>query len=387
LSLGPLSGLRIVEYSAFVAAPLAGMSLAQLGAEVIRIDPPGGNIDFRRMPRSVSGDSIYWAGLNKGKKSVVLDLTTQEGQETAQKIVCLPGNKSGILLTNLPARGWMDPERLKALRSDLIIVRLSGNHDGSAAMDYTVNCASGFPIATGPSRDPINHVLPAWDVAAGLYLALAILAAQSVRNETGRGQEINLALSDVMLATVANLGYVGDVQVNGANRGPIGNYLYGAFGHHFSTSDSREIMVVAISPKQWKSICRATQLTEQLALLGPMLGVDLETEEGLYEAREAISAVLKPWFIKRTLNEVADILDAAGVLWGPYQDFEQLVNQDPRCSIANPMFEEVEQLRIGKILSPRSPLRFSWSGTPNPLPAPELGEHTSEIVANAQTFF
>jgi len=91
LSLGPLSGLRIVEYSAFVAAPLAGMSLAQLGAEVIRIDPPGGNIDFRRMPRSVSGDSIYWAGLNKGKKSVVLDLSTQEGQETAQKIVCSPG--------------------------------------------------------------------------------------------------------------------------------------------------------------------------------------------------------------------------------------------------------------------------------------------------------
>ena len=387
MSLGPLSGLRIVEYSAFVAAPLAGMSLAQLGAEVIRIDPPGGNIDFRRMPRSVSGDSIYWAGLNKGKKSVVLDLSTQEGQETAQKIVCSPGKKSGILLTNLPARGWMDPERLKALRPDLITVRLNGNYDGSAAMDYTVNCASGFPIATGNTRDPVKHVLPAWDVAAGLYLALAIVAAERVRTETGQGQEINLALSDVMLATVANLGYVGDVQVNGVNREPIGNYLYGAFGHHFSTSDSREIMVVAISPKQWKSICRATQLSEQLAMIGPMLGLDLQTEEGLYKAREAISAVLKPWFIKRTLKEVAEVFDAAGVLWGPYQDFSQLVTQDPRCSIANPMFGEVEQLRIGKILSPRSPLRFSWSGTPKPLLAPELGEHTSEVIANAQTFF
>jgi 2-methylfumaryl-CoA isomerase len=190
-----------------------------------------------------------------------------------------------------------------------------------------------------------------------------------------------------MLATVANLGYVGDVQVNGVNREPIGNYLYGAFGHHFSTSDSREIMVVAISPKQWKSICHATQLSEQLAMIGPMLGLDLQTEEGLYKAREAISAVLKPWFIKRTLKEVAEVFDAAGVLWGPYQDFSQLVTQDPRCSIANPMFGEVEQLRIGKILSPRSPLRFSWSGTPKPFLAPELGEHTSEVIANAQTFF
>ena len=380
MSAGPLAGLRIVEFSAFIAAPLAGMTLAQLGAEVIRIDPPGGNIDYRRMPRAPGGDSLYWAGLNKGKKSVVLDLATKEGQEAAQHIVCAPGPNAGILLTNLPARGWMDPARLHALRPDLITVRLTGNHDGSAAMDYTVNCASGFPIATGTTREPVNHVLPAWDVSAGIYLALAIVAAERARRETGLGQEITLALSDVMLATVANLGYVADVQINGESRGPIGNDLYGAFGRNFATVDGRELMIVAISTRQWQSIGRATGLTASLAMIGPMLGVDLSTEDGLFEARDAIAAVLKPWFAKRTLDEAGRALDAAGVLWGPYQDFGQLVRDDPRCSTVNPMFGCIDQPGIGTLLAPRSPLAFSASGTPAPLPAPTLGADTASVL-------
>ena len=377
---GPLAGLRIVEFSAFVAAPLAGTTLAQLGAEVIRIDPPGGNIDYRRMPRAPGGDSLYWAGLNKGKKSVVLDLATKEGQEAAQRIVCAPGPNAGILLTNLPARGWTDPARLHALRPDLITVRLTGNHDGSAAMDYTVNCASGFPIATGTTREPVNHVLPAWDVAAGLYLALAIVAAERARRETGLGQEIKLALSDVMLATVANLGYVADVQINGESRGPIGNDLYGAFGRNFATADGRELMIVAISSKQWQAIGKATGLMQSLAMIGPMLGLDLSTEDGLFEARDAIAAVLKPWFARQTLDEAGRALDAAGVLWGPYQDFGQLVREDPRCSTVNPMFGVIEQPGIGTRLAPRSPLAFSVSSTPDPLPAPTLGADTARVL-------
>ena len=377
---GPLAGLRIVEFSAYVAAPLAGMTLAQLGAEVIRIDPPGGNIDYHRMPRAPGGDSLYWASLNKGKKSVVLDLATREGQEAAQQIVCAPGPNAGILLTNLPARGWTDPTALHALRPDLITVRLSGNYDGSAAMDYTVNCASGFPIATGTTREPVNHVLPAWDVAAGLYLALAIVAADRERRETGLGQEVKLALSDVMLATVANLGYVADVEINGNSRGPIGNDLYGAFGRNFATADGRELMVVAISTRQWRAIGKATGLTERLAMIGPMLGVDLSTEDGLFEARDAIAAVLKPWFAKRTLDEAGRALDAAGVLWGPYQDFGQLVREDPRCSTVNPMFGRIDQPGIGTLLAPRSPLAFSASGTPGPQPAPTLGADTASVL-------
>jgi 2-methylfumaryl-CoA isomerase len=376
----PLAGLRVVEFSAFIAAPLGGMTLAQLGAEVIRIDPLGGNIDYRRMPRAPGGDSIYWASLNKGKKSVALALDTPRGQEIARRIVCAPGSDAGILLTNLPARGWMDGANLRQHRPDLITVRLTGNYDGSSAMDYTVNCASGFPVATGATRQPVNHVLPAWDVAAGLYIAVGLLAAERLRRSTGQGQEIKLALSDVMLATVANLGYVADVQVNGVSREPIGNDLYGAFGRNFATADGRELMIVAISKKQWQAIGKATGLTDRLAMIGPMLGVDLATEEGLFEARDAIAAVLKPWFAKKTLSEAGHALDVAQVLWGPYQDFGQLVRYDPRCSTANPMFGELDQPGIGRVLSPRSPLAFSPGTTPAPLAAPALGADTASVL-------
>jgi 2-methylfumaryl-CoA isomerase len=184
----PLAGLRIVEISAFIAAPLCGMTLAQLGAEVIRIDPLGGNIDYRRWPLAPGGNSIYWASLNKGKKSVAFALDSTEGQDLARAIICAPGANAGIVVTNLPSRGWMSYAALSQHRPDLIMMRLIGNRDGSAAMDYTLNCASGFPIATGASVEPVNHVLPAWDVTAGLYLALGIMAAERIRRLEEKGQ-------------------------------------------------------------------------------------------------------------------------------------------------------------------------------------------------------
>ena len=111
-------------------------------------------------------------------------------------------------------------------------------------------------------------MLPAWDVAAGLYLALGILAAERVRARNGKGQEVALALSDVMLATVGNLGYIADVQVNGTARAPIGNYLYGAFGRDFATADGRRVMLPAISNRQWQAIGKATGLRTKLEMIG-----------------------------------------------------------------------------------------------------------------------
>ncbi|WP_370540689.1 CoA transferase [Azospirillum sp. INR13] len=188
------------------------MTLAQLGAEVIRIDPIGGNVDHRRWPLAPNGTSLYWTALNKAKRSVTLALDKPEGREIAQAIITASGEDAGFLLTNLPASGWMGYEALSAKRDDLIMMRLTGNPDGSAAVDYTVNCAGGFPMATGRGGEPVNHVLPAWDVAAGLYLATGLLAAERQRRRTGRGQEVTVALADVMLATVGNLGYLADVR-------------------------------------------------------------------------------------------------------------------------------------------------------------------------------
>lgn len=376
----PLAGLRVVEVSAFIAAPLGGMTLAQLGAEVIRIDPLGGNIDINRWPLAPNGNSIYWASLNKGKKSVTLALDTPEGQELARAIICAPGADAGIVLTNLPARGWMSYSALSQHRNDLIMMQLIGNHDGSGAVDYTLNCASGFPIVTGPNREPVNHVLPAWDVTAGLYLALGLMTAERTRRRDGKGQEVVLALSDVMLATVANLGYVADVQVNGHTREPIGNDLYGAFGRNFVTADKREIMLVAISDRQWKALGKATGLTKKLEMIGPLMDVDLATEAGRFAARHAICAVLEQWSGQHTLPEIRQMLDGKGVLWGPYQDFGQLVAEDARCSVANPMFTQVDQPGIGRVLSTRVPLAFTGDQVPPAQPAPVLGQDTARVL-------
>jgi 2-methylfumaryl-CoA isomerase len=370
---GPLAGLRVVEVSAFVAAPIGGMTLAQLGAEVIRIDPLGGNIDIGRWPLAPSGTSLYWTGLNKAKRSVSLALDTPEGREIATALIA----EAGILLTNLPAaEGWMSYATLVQRRPDLIMMRLTGTHDGGNAIDYTVNAAVGFPVATGEDERPVNHVLPAWDVAAGLYLCTGLLAAERKRARTGQGGEVTLALSDVALATVANLGYVAEVQVNGAVRPPLGNWLYGAFGRDFATQDGRRVMLAAISSRQWRAIGKATGLAEKLAMIGPLMGVDMEDEGGRYAAREAIAAVLAPWFAARTLAEVRAAFEGSGVLWGAYQDFGQLVREDPRCSPANPLFAEIEQPGVGRVLAPASPLQPAIP----PRPAPRLGADTDAVL-------
>jgi 2-methylfumaryl-CoA isomerase len=376
-----LQDLRIVEVSAFVAAPLGGMTMAQMGAEVIRIDPIGGGIDFARWPVTRDGASLYWAGLNKAKRSLALALDKPEGREIARAIITAPGPGAGIFLTNLPPSRGLDFATLQAIRTDLIMLRLVGNRDGSAAVDYTVNAASGFPLVTGAGGEPVNHVLPAWDIAAGLYLATGLLAAERHRSRTGEGQEVVAALSDVMLATVGNLGYIGDVQINGTARPAIGNDLYGSFGRDFATADGRRVMIIALTRRQWRAIGEATGLANRLAMIGPMMDVDLDTEAGRYEARDAIGALLARWCASRSLPEIRRAFSGSGVLWGHFQDFSQLVQDDPRCSEANPLFAAVDQPGIGRYLVPGLPLDFAAAPRLPPSPAPILGEHTDIVLS------
>ena len=172
-----LKGLRVVEGSAFVAAPTCGLYLAQMGAEVIRFDNIGGGPDFRRWPLAENGSSLYWEGLNKGKKSVAIDLASPQGREIAQRLAAAPGEDGGLFVTNFPVDGFLAYEKLKALRDDLICVRVMGWADGSQGMDYTINSALGLPLMTGPVGDdaPVNHVLAAWDLLTGAYCAFALV--------------------------------------------------------------------------------------------------------------------------------------------------------------------------------------------------------------------
>lgn len=377
-----LEGLRVVEVAAFIAAPLGGLTLAQLGAEVIRIDPIGGNIDFSRMPVNEAGHSLYWAGLNKGKRSVVLDLSRPEGQEIATALATEAGETRGLLTTNLAARGWLAYDTLRARRTDLVMVQLTGNPDGSTALDYTINCASGFPTATGPHEAPVNHVLPAWDVAAGYQIAIAVLAAERHRARTGEGQHVTLSLADVMLHTVSSLGFTMEVQANGTVREPLGNDLYGAFGRDFPTADGRRVMIVAITGRQFRALGKATGLAEKFAAIGDVLGCDLSTEPGRFAARHGLAAVLSPWLAARTVEEIRAVFEGSGVLWGPYQDFGTLVHDDWRHSAQNPMFAPATHHGIGELLTPGAPLAFSAVERGPVGGAPRLGADTEAVLAD-----
>ena len=207
----PLAGLRVLEISSFVAAPLGGMTLAQLGADVIRIDPIGGAADVTRWPLAPTGKSLYWAGLNKGKRSVTLDFRGPRGREILKELVAGSGPDGGIVLTNA-GFPWLSYAELSKNRPDLIHLQITGRPDGGPAVDYTVNAATGFPLATGPAelRDPVNHVLPAWDVACGLYAAVGLLAAERHRRRTGQGRAITLPLADVALAVTGHLGFLAE---------------------------------------------------------------------------------------------------------------------------------------------------------------------------------
>jgi 2-methylfumaryl-CoA isomerase len=380
---GILSGMRVVEGSAFVAAPLGGMTLAQLGADVIRFDPIGGGLDADRWPVTTSGQSLFWAGLNKGKRSIAVDIRSPRGQEILTELVCAPGDDSGLFLTNFPARGWLGYERLKKKRPDLVMVNICGRRDGSSAVDYTINPSVGFPAVTGPKNDPrpVNHLLPAWDCITGKLAAIGLLAAERYRTRTGSGQLVKVALADVAMAMLGNLGKIAEVMVNDADRPKDGNYLYGAFGRDFETLDGKRLMIVALTPSQWTSLCDATKLSPAFDKLGSRMGLDLSAAGNRFRLRRELAKILEPWFHTRTMSEVRQILDAHRACWAEYRTIREVVEKDADCSTQNPMFEMIDHPEIGALLTPSSPLVFDSALRQPASRAPIIGEHTEEILS------
>ena len=379
-----LSGLRVVEGSAFVAAPLGGLTLAQLGADVIRFDRIGGGLDYKRWP-VVAGDvSLYWAGLNKGKRSIALDLSREAGRELATELIVAPGEQAGLFLSNFPENGWLADARLRARRDDLIYVNIVGNPDETTAVDYTVNASSGIALATGTvgSSLPLNNALPAWDIATGLNAVIALLAAERTRRDTGEGRLVKISLADVAFTMVANLGFLGQAEAMHENRPPLGNDMYGAFGRDFATSAGRRVMVVAISLNQWQSLVDATGVGEHLPAMERAFNADFRQEGERYRCRDAIAALLAPWFAARTLDVVRSELDEHGVCWGPYQTFTQILEDDWRASTKNPVFGVVDHPGIGELLTPASPVRVPDEPPVPPASAPLLGTHTDAVLAD-----
>lgn len=377
---GILSGMRVVEASAFVAAPLGGMTLAQLGAEVIRIDAIGGGLDYKRWPVTTGNHSLFWAGLNKSKKSVAINFRTPEGTELAKQIITAPGKDAGFLLTNFPPKGWLDFESLKTLRKDLIQLTIQGDRHGGSAVDYTVNPAIGLPFLTGEGADPTNHVLPAWDCITGQMAALGILAAERHRYRSGEGQHATIALADAAMAVMGHLGFLAEAELGG-ERQSCGNYLFGAYGKDFVCSDGIRVMVIGLTSRQWKSLVTATESAEQMENLAKRLDINLKEEGTRFEAREDISNIIGAWISNKTFKQVQSAFDTNNVCWSKYQTVSELVKNDPDCSTTNPMFNDIDQVNIGRYMAAGSPWNFSsFTRTPAE-PAPQLGQHTDEVLS------
>ncbi|HSU20815.1 CoA transferase (plasmid) [Comamonadaceae bacterium OTU4NAUVB1] len=381
-----LNRLRVIESSAFIAAPLAGLTLAQHGADVIRIDMIGGGIDYRRMPRMPHpqgrGRSLYWTALNKGKRSVAVDLRRPEGRELIQALVTAPGPEAGVLLTNI-GTPWLDHGVLAGRRADVVSCTIQGNGDGSTAVDYTVNTSTGYPLVTGDgsAQRPVNHVLPAWDIACAYQAAFGILAAVDRRRRTGEGAELKLALSDTAFTLLSHLGVLAEVELLKQERPSIGNHLYGAFGRDFATADGQRLMVVAISAGQWKCLVSACGIAAGVADLQQRTGLDLSDEACRFEARDAIADLLVPWFAARDRACAERELKAGNATYGGYDTVSELLARDPRFDASrNPVFERIDTPGVGEHIAAGSALRAAGLARAPTAPAALLGAHTDEVL-------
>ncbi|MGO9930160.1 MAG: CoA transferase [Mycobacterium sp.] len=373
----PLSGLTVVEVSSFVAAPLCGMTLGQLGADVIRVDPIGGASDVQRWPLAADGTSIYWTGLNKGKRSATVDLRSPEGQKLVQRLI-IEGD--GIVVTNAAGLSWLSHDLLAAKRSDVIHVQLLGRGDGSTGVDYTVNAGIGFPLVTGPANHagPINHVLPAWDVCCGLYAALSVITAVRRREQSGTGARISLALEDVALATAGNLGLLTEPQVNGTQRQRLGNAIYGQYGQDFRSRDGVAFMVVTLTGRHFRDLVEVTGTSAAVSALAEALGVDFSNEGDRYRYRDALSGLFAAWFADHTAEKIISALSDTTVLFERYRTFAE-VAKDSKVT-GNPLFSRLHQPGIGDYFAPGMPAAFDGNH-PASAAAPALGQDTAEVLA------
>ncbi|BCH25462.1 CoA transferase [Mesorhizobium sp. L-8-3] len=379
-----LKGMRVVEGASFIAGPICCQHLLQLGADVIRFDMIGGGPDYSRWPVTATGASLYWEGLNKGKKSIAIDLSSERGRDLAVRIATAPGDDAGLFVTNYPVEGFLSHERLAARRSDMITVRVMGWADGRNGVDYTVNAVTGLPAMTGPTGlpqdQPVNHVLPAWDLITGSYAAFSLMAAERQRRLTGQGAEVRVPLSDVAATSLGHTGQIAEVVV-GADRPRLGNDLFGALGRDFVTADGRRVMIVAITGKQWSSVVEALEIGAQVSAIEAELGVAFAHEGQRYHHRARLFELMQAAIARLSLADAAGVLEKAGVCWSVYRKLSETISEERGFIRDNPVFAEQRHPAGFAYPTPGAAATFAGLGRAPAPRAPRLGEHTDEVLA------
>jgi crotonobetainyl-CoA:carnitine CoA-transferase CaiB-like acyl-CoA transferase len=370
-----LAGVRILDLTRVLAGPYGSMLLADMGAEVVKIEDPAGGDPVRRMgPPFVNGESAYFLALNRNKKSVALDLRSDAGRAAFLDLVA----RADVVLDNfrpgVMQRLGIGPDDCRQANERIITCSISafgadGPYRDLPAFDLVLQALAGGMSVTGePGRPPVRMGLPIGDLGGGLFASQAICAALYHRERTGRGQHIDLSLLDVQVSLLTYIGqyYLAD----GSVPGPIGSGHQTAVPYQaFATSDGH-LVVAVFTDHFWEPFCQALDLLE-LAQAYP-------TNRARLDAREAVVAVIAARFAAGSTEAWVAALRQAGVPAGPVNGLDAVL-ADPQVrhrqmvthlSRAHPVAGMLEVL--GNPVKVGEPDRFE--------PAPLLGEHTADYV-------
>ncbi|MBW6394058.1 MAG: CoA transferase [Thermus sp.] len=374
----PLSGIKVLDLSRVLAGPLCTMILADLGAEVIKVEPPWGDETRGWGPPFVKGESAYFLSVNRGKKSLALDLKTLEGQEVVRRLA----QRADVLVENFKTgdlrRYGLDYESLRELNPRLVYLSITGfGHTGPRAQEPGYDAAlqgyTGIMSVTGEPEGPPMKVGVAWiDVMTGMMGAVAVLSALYEREKSGLGQHIDLSLFDVGLFALANLGE--SYLLTGKPPKRLGNahaqiVPYGAF----PAADGWLVLAVG-NDEQFARLCQVLDLPDLLA----RFPTNAERVEARKEVVEAISQVLKTQPRAHWLERFRE----KGIPAAPVNDLAEAF-QDPQAqargaiwTLPHPLLEALPTLA--------NPLRFLSRTPASPsLPPPLLGEHTEAVLREA----
>jgi crotonobetainyl-CoA:carnitine CoA-transferase CaiB-like acyl-CoA transferase len=385
---GPLAHIRVLDLSRVLAAPWTGQNLADLGAEVIKVERRGKGDDSRAFGppwlKDAAGndtaESAYFAAANRGKKSITLDISTPEGQKIVRDLAA----RSDVLLENYKygdlARYGLGYEELRAINPRLVYCSVTGfgqtgPYRERPGYDFMIQGMGGLMSITGerddlPGGGPQRVGVPTVDIMTGMYATIAVCAAIAHRAETGAGQHLDLALFDTSVAFLANqaMNYLatGDVP------GRIGNAHPNIVPYQtFRTADGDIILACGNDNLFGKFCevagCQALVRDERFA-----------TNARRVENREAITKLLADVFARRTTHEWVEMLEAAGVPNGPINNVRQ-VFEEPQA-IARGLRFELPHPTAGSVPLVASPMRFSATPVEQKLPPPTLGQHTDEIL-------
>lgn len=390
MSDAPLKGLKVLELARILAGPWIGQTLADLGAEVIKVESPAGDDTRKWGPPFVAGrdgqpmDAAYFHACNRGKKSVVIDFSTPQGQQQIRELA----RNSDILVENFKLGGLekygLDYASLKKANQGLIYCSVTGfgqtgPYAHRAGYDYIVQGMSGVMDLTGaPDGEPQKIGVAFADIFTGLYGVIAIQAALAHREKTGRGQHIDMALLDTMVGVLGNqaLNYL----VSGAPPRRLGNIHPNIAPYQvFPVSDGHLIIAVG-NDGQFRNLCIA------LGLDGLPENRDYASNAARVANRKALAAAISAATSQLTRDTVLQILEQAGVPAGPINTVEDVFG-DPQILAREMRLEFEDDLAAsGHVPGVRTPIRFSESRLCLNTRAPHLGEHDAEILngGNAQ---